>query len=60
MSGVFSMVSHWVLQNLPEVVRHEQTGRAHFSAFVVDIFSPRFGFFALTVTPPWQGQANGA
>ena len=36
-SGVFSMASHWVLQYFPEVVRHEQTGCAHFSAFAIDI-----------------------
>jgi len=30
MSGVFSMASHWVLQYLPELVMHEQTGCAHF------------------------------
>jgi hypothetical protein len=30
MSGVFSIASHWVLQYLPEVVMHEQTGRADF------------------------------
>ena len=30
MSGVFSMASHWVLQYLPDVVTHEQTGCAHF------------------------------
>ena len=35
MSGVFSIASHWVLQYLPDVVTHEQTGCAHFSAFVV-------------------------
>jgi hypothetical protein len=33
MSGVFSIASHSVLQYLPDVVRHEQTGWAHFSAF---------------------------
>jgi hypothetical protein len=33
MSGVFSIASHCVLQYLPEVVRHEQTGCAHFTAF---------------------------
>jgi hypothetical protein len=33
MSGVFSMASHCVLQYLPEVVTHEQTGCAHFTAF---------------------------
>jgi len=33
MSGVFSIASHSVLQYLPEVVRHEQTGWAHLSAF---------------------------
>ncbi len=32
-SGVFSVVSHSVLQYLPDVVTHEQTGCAHFSAF---------------------------
>lgn len=40
MSGVFSMAAHSTLQYFPEVVRHEQTGCAHFSAFVVAIFSP--------------------
>ena len=33
MSGVFSIASHCVLQYLPEVVMHEQTGCAHFTAF---------------------------
>jgi hypothetical protein len=42
MSGVFSIAAHSVLQYLPEVVMHEQTGCAHFSGFVVDIFSPGF------------------
>ena len=37
MSGVFSIASHWVLQYLPDVVTHEQTGCAHFSAFAVAI-----------------------
>jgi hypothetical protein len=37
MSGVFSMASRWVLQYLPDVVMHEQTGWAHFSAFAVVI-----------------------
>jgi hypothetical protein len=37
MSGVFSIASHRVLQYLPDVVTHEQTGCAHFSAFVVAI-----------------------
>jgi hypothetical protein len=37
MSGVFSMASHWVLQYLPDVVTHEQTGCAHFSPFAVVI-----------------------
>ena len=32
-SGVFSVASHSVLQYLPDVVTHEQTGCAHFSAF---------------------------
>ena len=42
MSGVFSMASHWVLQYLPDVVVHEQTGCAHFSAFRSrHFFSPR-------------------
>ncbi|MGA7222385.1 MAG: hypothetical protein WA603_04025 [Candidatus Acidiferrales bacterium] len=31
------MASHWVLQYLPDVVTHEQTGWAHFSAFAVVI-----------------------
>ena len=39
MSGIFSIASHWVLQYLPDVVTHEQTGCAHFSAFGLDIFS---------------------
>jgi hypothetical protein len=38
MSGVFSMASHCVLQYLPEVVRQEQTGCAHFVAFSAAIF----------------------
>jgi hypothetical protein len=33
MSGGFSIASHSVLQYLPDVVRHAQTGWAHFSAF---------------------------
>ena len=37
MSGVFSIASHSVLQYLPDVVTHEQTGCAHFSAFAVAI-----------------------
>jgi hypothetical protein len=37
MSGVFSMASRWVLQYLPDVVMHEQTGWAHFSTFAVVI-----------------------
>lgn len=37
MSGVFSMASHWALQYLPDVTMHEQTGCAHFVAFVVAI-----------------------
>jgi hypothetical protein len=40
MSGVFSIAAHSVLQYLPDVVMHEQTGCAHFSAFVVAIVSP--------------------
>jgi hypothetical protein len=40
MSGIFSMASHWALQYLPDVVTHEQTGCAHFSAFGLDIFFP--------------------
>ena len=40
MSGVFSIASHWVLQYLPDVGTHEQTGCAHFSAFGLDIFFP--------------------
>jgi hypothetical protein len=35
MSGIFSIASHWVLQYLPDVVTHEQTGCAHFSDFAV-------------------------
>jgi hypothetical protein len=31
------MAAHSVLQYLPEVVMHEQTGCAHFSGVVVDI-----------------------
>jgi hypothetical protein len=33
MSGVFSMAAHSVLQYLPDVATHEQTGCAHFSPF---------------------------
>jgi hypothetical protein len=43
-SGVFSMASHWVLQYLPDVVMHEQTGWAHFSAFAV----------VISILPPWD------
>ena len=32
-SGVFSIASQSLLQYLPDVVGHEQTGCAHFSAF---------------------------
>ena len=39
-SGVFSIASHSVLQYLPDVVTHEQTGWAHFSTFAVVISSP--------------------
>jgi len=38
------MASHWVLQYLPDVVLHEQPGRAHFSLFAAAIYlSPSFG-----------------
>jgi len=38
------MASHAALQYLPEVVRHEQTGCAHFSSFMgVIIISPSRG-----------------
>src|SRR5579862_777966 len=40
MSAVFSTASHCVLQYLPAVVWHEQTGCAHFTGFVAVIFSP--------------------
>jgi hypothetical protein len=33
MSGVFSIAAHAVLQYLPDVVTHEQTGCAHFWPF---------------------------
>jgi hypothetical protein len=36
-SGFFTIASHCKLQYLPEAVRHEQTGCAHFSAFTVVI-----------------------
>jgi hypothetical protein len=49
MSGVFSIASHWALQNLPSVVMHEQTGCAHLSGFGVVILSPDFG---------WEGTAK--
>jgi hypothetical protein len=39
MSGVFSIASHWVLQYLPDVVIHEQTGCAHFLASGSILFS---------------------
>ena len=42
MSGVFSMAAHSVLQYLPDFVRHEQMGCAHFSAFVASIFPPSY------------------
>jgi hypothetical protein len=42
-SGVFAVASHSVLQYLPDVVTHEQTGCAHFSVFVGAIsFLPTF------------------
>jgi len=37
MSGIFSIASHWALQNLPDVTRQEQTGWAHFAALGVSI-----------------------
>src|ERR1700722_14076672 len=37
MSGVFSIASHSMLQYLPDVAMHEQTGCAHFWEFAVDI-----------------------
>jgi hypothetical protein len=37
MSGVLSIAAHSVLQYLPDVVTHEQTGCAHFPAFAVVI-----------------------
>jgi hypothetical protein len=37
MSGVFSIASHWVLQYLPDVITHVQTGCAHFWGFAVAI-----------------------
>ena len=43
-SGVFSVASHSALQYLPDVVTHEQSGCAHFSAFSEAIFfPPNFG-----------------
>jgi hypothetical protein len=39
MSGVFSIAPHSVLQYLPDIVTHEQTGGTHFSAFAVVISS---------------------
>src|SRR5580704_8624118 len=51
MSGVFSMASHWALQYLPDVVMHEQTGCAHFSAFAVAIS------FLLALDPKQRIQA---
>lgn len=41
MSGVFSAASHCVLQYLPDVVAHEQTGCAHLSPSAVAIFNLR-------------------
>ena len=38
------MVSHWVLQYLPEVVVQEQTGCAHFTAVVLDAFGGVIAF----------------
>jgi hypothetical protein len=37
MSGIFSIASHSMLQYLPEVVRQEQIGCAHFWGFWVSI-----------------------
>jgi hypothetical protein len=37
MSGIFSIVSHSTLQYLPEVVRQEQMGCAHFFGFAVSM-----------------------
>ena len=39
-SGVFSVASHSALQYLPDVVTHEQSGCAHFSAFSEATFFP--------------------
>jgi hypothetical protein len=47
MSGVFSIAAHSVLQYLPDVVTHEQTGCAHFSLFVAAI---SFFSFAIAIS----------
>jgi hypothetical protein len=46
MSGVFSIASHSVLQYLPDVATHEQTGCAHSPAFAVVI---SFCLFAIGI-----------
>jgi hypothetical protein len=51
MSGVFSIAWHAVLQSLPDVVRHAQTGWAHFSAFTEAIS------FLLSSDQEWTIQA---
>jgi len=42
MSGVVAMDSHSMLQYIPDVATHEQTGCAHFSAFAGAISYSRF------------------
>jgi hypothetical protein len=44
MSGVFSMVSHWMLQYFPAIAVHEQFGWAHFFGLSVAIHSSAVKF----------------
>jgi hypothetical protein len=47
MSGVFSIASHWVLQYLPDVVTHEQTGCTLLGFRSRHFFSPSLGSKAI-------------
>jgi hypothetical protein len=59
MSGVFSMASHWVLQYLPDVVRQEQTGCAHFSAISGAILFSSCGWTASRLSHHGAGASGG-
>jgi len=49
MPGVFSIASHSVLQYLPDMVTHEQTGCAHFSPLAGAI-----SFLQLRINSGWS------